>query len=166
MTCLGRAVLTIALTVCSTGVAVGQTPTAPAAVDTTGLAWARKLLEERHVQQALLAGLDSAFATQRKGIESKGSKVYFDSLTARLHRESPQLVDSLAGLWAGQLSPADLQSLVKFYQTPLGKRYADAEVAVDLQTKAIAQRWGMRLGIDVMRDLVDKGLISPSDLSH
>lgn len=62
MTCLARTVLLIAFTLGSTGIASGQTPTVPAPVDSARLAWARKLLEAAHAQQAFLTGFDSAFA--------------------------------------------------------------------------------------------------------
>ena len=32
--------------------------------------------------------------------------------------------------------------------------------------KALGERWGARLALDVMRDLLDKGLISPADLRN
>lgn len=166
MTCLDRAGLIMVFALCSSGAAAGQSPAAPAAADTTTLTWARRLLEAKHAQQALLAGFNSAFAAQRKGGAQQGPQIYFDSLAARARRDAPQLVDSLAVAWAGQLPRADLQDLVGFYESPLGQRYTDAELTVDLQTAGLAQRWGMRLAMDVMRDLIDKGLISPSDLPH
>jgi hypothetical protein len=166
MTRLGRIVLVIALTVGSAGPTLGQATTASAPVDSAHLAWAKKLLEVGHAQQALLVGFDSAFAAQRQANEKKGAQIYFDSLAARARRELPQLVDSVAVVWAGQLSVPDLQQLVDFFQTPLGQRYASAQVGVGLQSQGLAQRWGMRLALDVMRDLVDKGLINPADLRN
>ena len=166
MTCLGRTVLIIALTLGSTGIALGQTPATPAPVDSARLVWAEKLLEVTHAQRAFLTGFDSALATQRKNTAKKGAQLYLDSLTARAGREAPEFVDSLAVIWTGQLSLPDLQQLVAFYQTPLGQRYADAQVWAALQMKALGERWGARLALDVMRDLLDKGLISPADLGN
>lgn len=166
MTCLHRTGLVIVFALCSSGVAVGQSSSDSVATDTVALGWARKLLNARHAQEALLAGFDSSFAVERKAAVKPGAQTYFDSVAARVHREAPQLLDSVAVVWAGRLSLTDLQDLVRFYESPLGTRYASAEVSVDLQTRALAQRWGMRVAFDVMKDLIDKGLVSPSDLSH
>jgi hypothetical protein len=165
MTFFKRAGLVGVFILSSSGIAAGQSPGGPAAPDTAALAWARRLLAAKHAEQALLTGFDSAFAAQRRR-GSQGPAIYFDSLVARARREAPLLVDSVATAWAGRLSLADLQDMVRFYESPLGQRYASAEVDVDLQTTGLAQRWGMRLALDVMRDLMDKGLMSASDLSH
>ena len=166
MKCVDRAALIIVLVLSSSGLAVAQEPSAPAAGDTTNLGWAKRLLEAKHAQQALLAGFDSAFAAQRKQPGQQVPQVYFDSLVARARRDAPQLVDSVAVVWAARLSPADLRDLVRFYESPLGQRCASAELGVDLQTTGLTQRWAMRVAFDVMRDLMDKGLISASDLAH
>jgi uncharacterized protein len=161
-----RAGLVVVFLLASSGVAAGQSPGLPTAPDTTAMAWARRLLEAKHAEQALLTGFDSAFAAQRKRGGQQVPQVYFDSLVARARRDAPQLLDSLATVWAARLSSADLQDMVRFYESPLGQRYASAEISVELQSTGLAQRWGMRLALDVMRDLMDKGLMSASDLSH
>src|SRR5438874_1551582 len=111
-------------------------------------------------QEVLLEGLDSTFATMRKSGKSEMPPVFFDSLTGRIRRVVPQLIDSLATVYARQLSVADLKDLVQFYESPLGQRYSKAQVAFQLQSSEMAKRWGMRLALDVMKDLIDKGLIS------
>jgi len=113
-----------------------------------------------HAQEVLLEGLDSTFATMRKSGKSEMPPVFFDSLTGRIRRVVPQLIDSLATVYARQLSVADLKDLVQFYESPLGQRYSKAQVAFQLQSGEMAKRWGMRLALDVMKDLIDKGLIS------
>lgn len=163
MKCLTRAGLAIALLVFSSGISAGQSVSAPAAADPTAFALARRLLEAQDAQQAFLDGLDSSFVQQKKN-GSNLPPVFYDSLMARARLEVPQVVDSMAVLWAGQLSVADLQDLVSFYESPLGRRYAIAQQSVNPKAQAFGQRWGVRIAIDVMKALVDKGLISPSDL--
>src|SRR5213594_2058702 len=62
-TALVAGLLTLALT----GVSSGQSPTGPPARDTLALATAKRLLLAMHAQEVLLEGLDSTFATMRKG---------------------------------------------------------------------------------------------------
>jgi hypothetical protein len=161
---LERAGCITAFTLVSSGAAVAQSPVAAAPPDTTALAWAKRLLVTTHAQDALLMGFDSAFAGQRGGGAQQLPVVYFDSLMARGRRDAPQLIDSLAVIWAQQLSLGDLKEMVRFYESPLGQRYASAQVTVALQTGALAKRWGMRLALDVMKDLLEKGLMS--DVMH
>jgi uncharacterized protein len=132
--------------------------------DTVGLVWARKLLVAMHAEEALRTGLDSAFAAQRRAGNREMPPVFFDSLTARFRRIAPELVDSLATVYAAQLAVADLKGVVQFYESPLGQRYANAQMEFQRRSGEVAKRWGMRLALDVMKDLVDKGLIS--DFPH
>src|SRR5438093_13065913 len=105
-TALVAGLLTLALT----GVSSGQSPTGPPARDTLALATAKRLLVAMHAQEVLLEGLDSTFATMRKSGKSEMPPVFFDSLTGRIRRVVPQLIDSLATVYARQLSVADLRS--------------------------------------------------------
>ncbi len=159
MTRLPTALVAGLLTLALTGGSSGQSPTGPPARDTLALATAKRLLSAMHAQEVLLEGLDSTFATMRKSGKSEMPPVFFDSLTGRIRRVVPQLIDSLATVYA-QLSVADLKDLVQFYESPLGQRYSKAQVAFQLQSSEMAKRWGMRLALDVMKDLIDKGLIS------
>ncbi len=153
-----------ALLVLGSGLLLGQgNPPAPGA-DTTGIVWARRLLTAMHAREALLAGLDSGFAEERRSNAQKIPPVFFDSLMARARRDVPQLLDSLALAWSGQLPAADFQQVVQFYESPLGQRYATAESNVTLVSGGLAKRWGMREALEVMRDLMDKGLLQ--DMVH
>jgi hypothetical protein len=114
-----------------------------------------------HAEEALLAGVDSALAAQRRSGDQSVPPVYFDSLTARIRREAPSLLDSLAVVYARALPLADLRELTTFYQGPLGHRFAEAQVGFQAESAEIAQRWGMRLSFGVMQELIEKGLIKP-----
>ena len=133
---------------------------APVPPDTAGLTWAKRLLTAMHAQEALLTSIDSAFAGQRKAGNEGLPPLFFDSLSVRIHRVAPQLIDSLAAIYATQLSLPDLKELVRFYESPIGQRYAKAQTAFEFQSMAMAKRWGARVALDVMRELIDKGLIS------
>lgn len=155
-----RAVLVAGLFFSSV-ISAGHSQSAPALRDTTGLAWANRLLTAMHAQEALLTSIDSAFAGQRKAAGTQGlPPLFFDSLSVRIHRIAPQLIDSLAAIYATQLSVPDLKELVRFYESPIGQRYASAQTAFEFQSMAMAKRWGARVALDVMRELIDKGLIS------
>jgi uncharacterized protein len=145
-------------------VSVGQAPAAVGPKDTLAFSAARQLLAAMHAEQGVTQGIDSSFAAQRRSGNNKLPPVFFDSLTARVRRLVPELVDSLATLYAAQLSVADLKDLLTFYQSPLGQRYSRAYVAVQQQSGEMARRWGIRVAVNLMKDLVDKGLIT--DLPH
>src|SRR5690349_16964824 len=91
---------------------LSQTRSGTTSADTLALVWARKLLAAMHAEEALRTGLDSAFAAQRRAGNLAMPPVFFDSLTARIGRIAPELVDSLATVYAAELTVADLKALV------------------------------------------------------
>ena len=157
---LRTAVLAAVSLVCATSASMAQAPARAPAADTVALSWAKRLLAAKHAQEAFTAGLDSAFAEQRRAAGPQMPAVFFDSLTAYVKRVSPQLIDSLAVIYAASISLAELKELVRFYESPVGQRYGAAEVQLSLRFAAIAKVWGMRVAMDVMKDLLDKGLLS------
>lgn len=157
---LSSAILAAVFLVVASQAAKAQAPK-PAAPDTVAIGWAKRLLAAKHAQEAFLTGLDSAFAEQRRAPgAAQLPKVFFDSLTTYVRRVAPQLIDSLAAIYATSITLADLKELVRFYESPVGQRYGVAEVQLSLQFAGIAKLWGMRVAIDVMKDLMDKGLLS------
>jgi hypothetical protein len=131
------------------------------AADTAPLALARRLLKTMHSEETIVKAMDAAMLTQRQ-TNSRLPPTFFDSFSVRAHRHAPELVDSLAPLFARVLSVADLKDLVRFYESPLGQRYATAQTTFALQSGEIGKRWGARLAIDLMKDLVNQGIM-PGD---
>ena len=143
----------------ATGSAAGQVVAGGAPRDTVGLSWARRMLTAMHAEQTLLKGIDTELAAQRQAGNSGVPAVFYDSFTARVHRRTSEIVDSLAGVFARSLSVPDLKQLVDFYESPLGHRFADAQAVFGFESVEIGKRWGTRLALDVMKDLIDAGLM-------
>ena len=146
------------LTLVAAGTGSAQAGTKAAAPDSARLAAARLLLASQGSVDALREAMDSEFVKQRLQ-NPRVPAVFYDSLIVRLDRVAPQLVDSIAVVYSREISLEDLKSLNTFFQSPVGQRYAKAQTPIQMETKEIAQRWGLRLAMAVMKDLVDEGLI-------
>ncbi|SFU57372.1 hypothetical protein SAMN05216480_1085 [Pustulibacterium marinum] len=55
------------------------------------------------------------------------------------------LVQMLVPVYKKQLTEDDLKALIKFYQTPIGKKYAEATPAITSESMQVGQQWGMQL---------------------
>jgi hypothetical protein len=128
----------------------------PAPADSEAIGLAHHMLVALRAEQSFTQGVESAIKMQRAQ-RSQLPPVFFDSLLTALKRAAPQVVDSLAPVYAASLTKQDLRDLTKFFESPVGQRYADAQGTITTATSLVGQRLGARVALDVMKTLIDAG---------
>jgi len=53
----------------------------------------------------------------------------------------------------------EIKQLIKFYESPLGKRMVEVTPLISQETMAIGQKWGEKLGQDIVKELINDGYI-------
>lgn len=56
------------------------------------------------------------------------------------------MLEDIIAVYADQLSPEDTRELVRFYETPAGKRIADAMPEIQRRSMEVGRAWGERMG--------------------
>jgi hypothetical protein len=67
------------------------------------------------------------------------------------------LVELLAPIYYKHLTVGDLKKIIEFYQTPVGKKYAEETPMITQESMAAGQEWGMKIGQQVQEKLKEKG---------
>ena len=67
------------------------------------------------------------------------------------------LVTLLAPVYEKQLTKADLEEIIKFYETPIGKKLAATQPMI--MSMQVAQQWGSYIALKVQKMLQDKSLL-------
>ncbi len=67
------------------------------------------------------------------------------------------LVDMLVPVYSRHLTLDDLQKIIEFYQTPVGKKYAEKTPLIMQESMQIGQQWGMKIGQEFQNKLQEKG---------
>jgi len=73
-------------------------------------------------------------------------------------RSSQQLVDSMVPIYASHFSQAELEQLVRFYESPLGKRLNEVQPLIVQESMEAGQRWGATIGREVGESLAPGGV--------
>ena len=141
--------------------AVGAAQTAPGATPAT-TSLARELLRAMNAESTFVQGIELGLASAKKKDPSV-PQVFYDSTLARMRRSAGDLIDSLVPIYASRFTESELGDLLAFYRSPVGLRYTALQLEVTQETGKVAQRWGMRVSMDTMKDLVEKGLVSPDE---
>lgn len=132
----------------------GQAP------DPAATATARRLLVLLGTEAQMVAVMKAGIPAQRAATPQLPG-VFWDSLEARLVRETPQLLNDIVPEYARSFTEVELLELVRFYESPIGRRLIAEQTGLMQRSMEIGQRWGMRLGTEVAQDLVKAGLIKP-----
>jgi len=82
---------------------------------------------------------------------------FWDAFLARARRQIPDLVDSLIPIYASHYSRPELDALVGFYESPLGRHVAAVQPAIMEESVQTGRRWGEAMGRNIADSLARAG---------
>jgi hypothetical protein len=112
------------------------------------LAAAKRFLDASGSVALMLAAMKANLPAQRQANPQIPAE-FWDRFEARIGREAPQLMDSIAVLYARSFTEQELMGMVTFYQSPVGQRLRQLQPTLAAESSAMGQRWGMRLGAEI-----------------
>lgn len=128
--------------------AAGAQTAAGSPPDSATMAAARAMVESSGMIEAMIATMRAAVPAQRAATPQLPDE-FWTRFEDRLVKDAPQLADSIAGVYAGNFTRGQLDSLTAFYRSPTGQRLRELQPLVITQASAIGQRWGMRIGAEI-----------------
>ena len=120
----------------------------------------RKLIELTRATQTMLDGMKVGLDAQKKA-QPGIPDVFWEEFIKRATANIDEFVTILVGIHDRNYTKEQIDQMVAFFQTPVGRMMAEKQPTVALETVAAAERWGMKMGMQVMMDLTEKGLITP-----
>lgn len=117
-------------------------------VDSSTTGAIHRLLELTGTAQVALRGVEAMVRAQR-ATNPKIPTAFWDALLARARRQMPQYVDSLIPIYRAHLTRAEVDQLVTFYESPLGRRVTEVTPIITQESMELGQRWGLTIGREV-----------------
>lgn len=68
-----------------------------------------------------------------------------------------ELVEMLIPVYHNHLTEADVKKMIEFYETPVGKKFAEKTPLITQESMQVGQQWGLKLGQQFMEKLKAKG---------
>ncbi len=104
--------------------------------------------------QAVIKQMYTMFKQQYTGVEV--------DLWNELEKEFSQtsmndLTEMLAPVYSKYMTKEDLEEFIKFYQTPVGKKFAKNTPFIMQESMQIGQQWGMKIGENFKNKMKEKG---------
>ena len=150
--------LTLAATVLTAPVLAQQRP-GPA--DPAKATTIRHLLDLTGAARLALSGMEAMVPAQRAA-NPQIPGAFWDAFLARARRGLPQLVDALVPIYASHFSQAELDQLVRFYESPLGKHLSEVQPLILQESMRAGQSWGAVIGREVGESLARSGVKPPN----
>ena len=89
-----------------------------------------------------------------------------EHMLPEFRRRVPEFLDLSAQVYAKHFTAAELEEILAFYRTPIGKKTIEKLPIITQQSAQIGQIWGVKLAQDVLRNLApllqEKGLKAPN----
>ena len=89
-----------------------------------------------------------------------------EKLLPAMRERLPEFTDLASHIYAKHFTAADLDQLIAFYESPIGKKLLAEQPAMLTEMNSVAQAWGQNLAMDVMRKLAPefqkRGLTMPN----
>ena len=146
--------LTLALVILPSNEGRGQrAPSAPP--NAAALAAAHRVLDASGSVDAMVAAMRANLPAQRAATPQLPDE-FWTQFEARIVKDVPQLVDSIAVVYARNFTLQELDALTAFYQGPVGRRLRAVQPTLITESSAIGQRWGMRIGAEIGASLRPK----------
>jgi len=150
-----RLLLALACVVLVAGPAAAQQKVQ--AVSSAKMALIRRILELTHAGDMTISAMEVAIPAQRAANPQIPAE-FWTEFSARARRDIAQLLERLIPIYDANFSEAQLQQLVQFYESPLGRHLVSVQPAVTMQSIQAGQQWGAEIGAEVARDLQKRGI--------
>jgi hypothetical protein len=134
----------ISAVVLSAPSAVTQAPAAQK-VDPATAAAARRLLTATASVKLALNGLETMISQQR-ALNPQVPGAFWDAFIAHARRDTAQLLDMLVPIYATHLTRDEIEQLIRFYESPIGRRFTAVAPLITQESMAAGQTWGAALG--------------------
>lgn len=133
---------------CGPAIGRAQQIANPGPPDPARITAARTFLDASGTVNTMVAAMRANLPVQRAAMPQVPAE-FWTRFEARVIQDAPQLLDSLAVVYASRFSLEDLKALTAFYNSPVGQRLRELQPALVAEGSAIGQRWGARIGAEV-----------------
>lgn len=84
---------------------------------------------------------------------------FFDAVEREIGNPATlnQLVEQLIPVYQKHYTSAELEQLIAFYDTPIGRKMLEVAPMVSAESIQIGREWGRQLGEKVARQLIEEG---------
>ena len=117
----------------------------------------KKMFEVSGTQESFKASIKQMFVMFKQQNANVPDSLWAEFQNEFLKTSIDDIVTMLSPVYQKYLTQNDLEKIINFYQTPVGKKYAENTPLLMRESMQVGQQWGMKIGQDFQKKLKDKG---------
>ena len=107
-----------------------------------------------NVYQTVISQIFGMFKQQYATVDS----AVWEELEGEFMQTSmTEIVEMLAPVYKRHLTEADMQTVISFYQTETGKKFASKTPLITQESMQIGQEWGRKIGEEFVKKMEERG---------
>ncbi|SDM59321.1 DUF2059 domain-containing protein [Pedobacter antarcticus] len=105
-------------------------------------------------------GVMNQMITMFKEKQSNVPKEFWDEVAIEMNKDAlNQLINLVLPIYQKHLTEDDLTGVIAFYDTPVGKKFAEKTPVITQESMIAGQEWGLQIGQQVIDKLRNKGYL-------
>jgi uncharacterized protein len=117
----------------------------------------KKMLEVAGSGESFKAAINQMFTMFKQQESAVPDSVWASMEGEFLNTSMDELVDMLTPVYQSHITESDLTKIIEFYQTPVGKKFAEKTPLIMQESMQVGQQWGMKIGNAFQEKLKAKG---------
>lgn len=117
----------------------------------------KKMFRASGTEESYQAAIKQMFTMFKEQSPNVKASVWDEYENEFLHTSINELVEMLVPVYKKYMSIDDLEAMIKFYETPVGQKYAKSTPLIMRESMEIGQKWGERIGEEIGHKLKEKG---------
>lgn len=133
-----------------------QAPGGSGAPDAARLKVARRVVQASGAEAIILKSIELTLPAQRAQSPTIPAE-FWERFLVKARADVGVLVDSLAPVYAARFTKAELEQLLAFYESPVGRRVVADQPAIAQESQQLGMRWGTRMGAAIAVEMANEG---------
>ncbi|GAB4481070.1 MAG: hypothetical protein OHK0057_35320 [Thermoflexibacter sp.] len=117
----------------------------------------KKMFEVSGSEESYQAAIKQMINMYKQQYSNVKTEVWEELEKEFLKASLDNLTEMLAPVYQKYMNLADLRELIKFYQTPTGKKFAQNTPFIVQESMQVGQEWGRKVGQDFAQKIKEKG---------
>ncbi len=118
----------------------------------------QKMFEVSGSENTYKAVITQSFNMFRQQYAGKVEEDFWDEFEAEFMQTSmDDLVTMLSPIYQKHLNEDDLETIIEFYETPAGQKFAEKTPLITQESMQAGQEWGKKIGETFIQKMEEKG---------